>query len=186
MTKFDRILIGGPSQAGKTTLAKKIAGATGYQHVQMDIDRLMLATRRIRFDGPRNFLRGLRGQAILRRAGPFTVVEGHQIAPAFAAAQVAQQPSLMAVFVGYPTCDIQMKIKTIRDDGRRTYLTRLNDVKLGALIARWRDQSAALQAECHRLAIPFVDLSDLNALHALQDEAVKQLMDKLLPSQPRA
>lgn len=176
---YDRVFIGDPSQAGKTTLARKVAALSGYTPIQMDHDRLMLRTVRIRFNAPRNFLRRHRGQSIVRRIAPATVVEGHLVTPSFVASIAKDAPTLLAVFVGYPDADTDQTITTIRNSGERKYLLRKERAWLEEWIAENKRDAANMRKECAACGIRFIDLSDLDAIDEILTAAAKDIVAQL-------
>ena len=178
---YDRVFIGGPSQAGKTTLARKIAALTGYAPVQMDTDWLMLRTTRIRFDAPRDFLRRQRGQALVRRIPSATVVEGHLVTPTFLASRAQDAPTLLPIFLGYPDADTERKIAMIRDSGLRPYLLNKGAAWLHNWIDRNKRESADLRDACAARGIRFIDLSDGDAMDDIQTRVAQDIAAQLAP-----
>ncbi len=179
MRGYDRIFIGGRGQASKSTLSRKLAEATGYRHINLDTDYWIRKTMRLRFPSHRETARRLRAQYLVHHIPARTIIEGYQVQPDFIAKQLIRQPTLLAAFIGYPTCDEDKKVEHIHKSGVRKDLIKKPVDQLKNDIRRWKKRSLRLKNECQAHNVSFLDFSDLDNLDQLQTDAVRWITSNL-------
>jgi len=167
-----KVYVGGPTQAGKSTLAKYISWATGLQAIELDQDRWITLARRSFNFKRRTPLQRLRAIQLLRQKRRTFVAEGIYLAPKDIAKILIGQTDVLALFIGYPKVSVADKKHVIQKNGYRDsfYLRLLSDGQLDNRLQDAIDISQRQQSACQNLGIPYFDFSDVERLGQNQTE----------------
>lgn len=167
-----KIYIGGPTQAGKSTLAKHISWTTGLLAIDLDIDRwIALARRRFNYKARTPLQRWRTIQMLQTRRSSF-VAEGIYLTPQSADRHLRNNASVLTLFIGYPNVSVADKKHLIQQNGYRDshYLKRLSPAALDLRLQGGIRISRLQQTACQNLGIPYFDFSDVTQLRQSQEK----------------
>lgn len=173
-------LLGGPPRSKKTTVAEHLAKSEGIPFIGTDALAFMLQRA-----APQLGI-GLGTDADERRSAllPFVralvecqtlttpdyLIEGEAIAPADVP-DLAEEFDIAACFAGYSSLTVdELLVK------RPSWIEYLDDAAREALPAQIVERSRAIEADCHRLDLTYVDVSGSHT------EAVARVVQALLAS----
>ena len=158
-----KIFIGGPTQAGKSTLAKHISWTTGLLAIDLDIDRWITFARRRFTYKTRTPLQRWRTIQILQARRSSFVAEGIYLSPQDAGRYLRDNASVLTLFIGYPNVSVADKKYLIQRNGYRDshYLKRLSPAALDQRLQNGIRISRMQRTVCQNLGIPYFDFSDI-------------------------
>jgi|GEM_PF-5317270 len=180
MTVF-RIFLGGPSQAGKTTTATRLARDLGFLHICLDKDPSLHVT----MQGPpiRNKHDRLRRRVfeIIDHAQADSVIEGSQVQPGEIAAHLRGDTSALCAFCGYPRADPDAWVDHLRQAGfpNAAHLRRLAPAQQVERLRKYRDTSRQVEQLCKELGLIFGDFSDLETRDADQGAFIARIAEQV-------
>lgn len=161
-----RFFLGGPSQSGKSTAARRICEALGLLHIDLDKDPEVMAIKR-RFSGAARSA-PLRVRCLERIAASQThsLSEGSPLRPCDTMQLARHDARFVSAFCGYPAVAAAEKLRHLEKGGLQNadHLQALSGADRLARIEKYITGSQALRQQCAEYGIAFFDLSDLATL----------------------
>lgn len=159
--------IGGPSAAGKSTVAAAVAQEHDLNVITLDDFHNVLREHGLTGEPLKDATREISRRLVveLANSGARCVVEGSWVSSELAFI-LRNQAAFHPVFIGYPRADPRARLAQLwsnKSNGAAHWLSSQKDVDALQFLTSQVNDSALFRADCERLKIDFFDFTDFDA-----------------------
>lgn len=175
------IYIGGPSQSGKSTLARSISKATNLKHIDLDKCEEIISLQTLQ-DNSEKWEKLKRVAAdCIRDLADHSVIEGSQLWPEDIVKQNLNSELCTSLFLGYPNIGASKKLCELEAGGfdNATHISDLAPADRLTKIEKYICDSRRMQKSTNDNEAKFVDFSTWEEFEATKEKLILSISNCL-------